>query len=197
MALPTWALGTIAALLLATSVGLALPSSAPGYETTRDILVHAAGLAGAVAALPCFWRLGGRFRKHPKLARTVGLLLWLCLVCLVEGIGLLANLRFMSQREVSCTVRSHDGRVIYDVYRNMNWNDPGDPEITMRIGIFETVLVKGHHEDPEDLILRGIDIVAHGHRLVIRRGGLAELYANSQGGVVAFIDGQEAFVDWR
>jgi hypothetical protein len=132
------------------------------------------------------------------LARTVALLLWLCAIALVESFVLLASMPpFMSQREVCATIRSRDGRVIYDVYRDMNWNDRGDPEITMRLGPFETVVARGRHEDPEDLILRGVDVVAHGHRLEIHRGGLADLYANQPRGALAFIDGQKAFMDWR
>jgi hypothetical protein len=198
MALPTWAYGSVAGLLLGGSVGLSLPSCAPGYGDARDIVAHATGLAAGVTALPCFWRLGRRFRKRPKLARTAAVVLWLCLVSLLEAFVLLATGEpFMSQREVCATIRSRDGRVTYDVYRDMDWNDPGDPEITMRIGPFETVVARGHHEDPEDLMLRGVDVLARGHRLEIRRGGLADLYANQPGSALAFIDGQEAFLDWR
>jgi hypothetical protein len=127
----------------------------------------------------------------------VWVVFWLCLVSLLQAFVLLATTPFMSQREVCATIRSRDGRVTYDVYRDMNWNDPGDPEITMRIGPFETVVVRGRHEDPEDLILRGVDVVAHGHRLEIRRGALADLYANQPGGALALIDGQEASMVWR
>jgi hypothetical protein len=198
MARPSWAHGTIAALLLAASVGVSLPACAPGYGDARSIVAHGTGLAAGVTALPCFWRLGRRFRKRPKLARIAAVVLWLGLVSLLEAFVLLATMEpFMSQREVCATIRSRDGRVTYDVYRDMNWNDPGDPEITMRLGPFETVVARGHHEDPEDLMLRGVDVVAHGHRLEIHRGGLADLYANQAGGALAFVDGQAAFLDWR
>ena len=186
--------------LLAAGALLALPLPAPGLENTLAGTTFALVVAGWALGCVEIWRFLRRVihRWRRAAARIGSLLVWTAIATLALLHAFFAGLAvtggFMGSREVACKIRSADG-VTYYLYRGMNWNDPGDAELLLRRGPFVVPLLRSHREMPEDWVLRGIDVDAHGHRLAIRRGGLADLYAQQPGGIVATIDGQPARVE--